>query len=233
MQRMQQKDQRLSSSRQTFYYPPTKPRQAHYPITIQVSRRDRWCIGEKLLKHIQDTNIDKKYGFLVAILLLFCGLGTVVAGGNASSSAQVSIKAQSTATRVVRIVRPHWKAFSPTAVPAPKASTMHASTSPAGPSSVSSSQPFITFTAAYATHRVLGVVSVHTLPRATLTISITYCRGQHATSPALRGASYANSNGDYIWTWKPKVSCTGLATARVTASIHGQAVSQTHVFRVG
>ena len=121
MQRMQQKDQRLSSSRQTFYYPPTKPRQAHYPTTIQVKRWDQWGIGEKFLKRIQGTHIDKKYGFLVAILLLFCGLGTVVAGANGSLAVQASIKAQSTATSVVQIVRPHWKGLSPTAVPAPKA----------------------------------------------------------------------------------------------------------------
>jgi hypothetical protein len=235
MQRMPQKDQRLSHSRQTFYYPPTKPRQAHYPTTIQVKRRDQWGIGEKFLKHIQGTNIDKKYGFLVALLLLFCCMGAVVAGGNASLSAQasVSIQAQSTATRVVQIVRPQRKEVSPTAVPAPKAGTMHASTSPSGASSASSSQPFVTFTAAYATHRVLGVVGIHTLPGAVLTISITYCSGQRATSPSLRGVSHANSKGDYVWTWKPKVSCIGLATATVKASIHGQAASQSHVFRIG
>src|SRR5437764_3171111 len=153
MQRMPQKDQRLSSSRQTFYYPPTKPRQAHYPTTIQVRRRDQWGIGEKFIKRIQSTNIDKKYGFFVAILLLFCCLGTVFAGGNASLSAQASTKkAQFVATRVVQIVRPYWKGLSLTAPPASKTGAMHVSTATSGSSSASSSQPFVTFTAAYATN---------------------------------------------------------------------------------
>lgn len=238
MQRMPQKDQRLSSSRQTFYYPPTKPRQAHYPTTIQVRRRGQWAIGEKFIKRVQSTNIDKKYGFFLAILLLFCCLGTVFAGGNGSLSAQASAKkAQSVATRVVQIVRPYWKGLSPAAPPASKTGAMHTSTSTSSASasassSASSPQPFVTFTAAYATNHVLGVVSVHTLPGTALTINITYCSGQHVTSPSLRGISYANSGGNYAWTWKPKALCAGLATVKVTASIHGQVVSQSYVFQV-
>src|SRR5690348_13321246 len=104
MQRMPQKDQRLSSSRQSFYYPPTKPRQAHYPTTIQVRRRGQWDIGEAFIKRIQGTNIDKKYGFLVAILLLLFCLGAIFEGGNASLSAQASTnRASSGPTRIVQV----------------------------------------------------------------------------------------------------------------------------------
>src|SRR5690348_8701315 len=98
MQRMPQKDRRLFSSRQSFYYPPTKPRQAHYPTTIQVRRRDQWDIGEAFIKRVQGTNIDKRYGFLVAILLLFFCLGAVFEGGNASLSAQASANRPSSGT---------------------------------------------------------------------------------------------------------------------------------------
>jgi hypothetical protein len=233
MQRMPQKDRRLSSSRQSFYYPPTKPRQAHYPTTIQVRRRGQWDIGKAFIKHVRGTHINKRFGFLVAILLLFFCLGAVVQGNNASLPAQASANRPSSgATHVAPIVRPDWESLSPTALPAAKTGAMYASTTTSRPSSASVSQPFVTFTAAYAVNHVQGIVSVHTLPGATLTISITYCSGQHATSPLLRGISHANSSGNYVWTWKPKASCTGLAAARVTASIHGQTISQSYMFRV-
>lgn len=233
MQRMPQKEQGVSSSRQSFYYPPTKPRQAHYPTTIQVRRRGQWDIGEAFIKRVQGINIDKRYGFLVVILLLFFCLGAVVRDSNASLSAQASASRPSSgATPVVQIVRPHWEGLTPTALPASKTGAVHASTTKSRSSSASASQPFVTFTAAYAVHHEQGVVSVHTLPGAALTINITYCSGQHATSPLLRGVSYADSSGNYVWTWKPKASCTGLAAARVTASIHGQAMSQSCMFRL-
>jgi hypothetical protein len=234
MQQMPQKDRGLSSSRQSFYYPPTKPRQAHYPTTIQVRRRGQWDIGEAFIKCVQGINIDKRYGFLLTILLLFFCLRAVIGGSNASLSAQASTnRPSSRASHVVQIVRPRWKDLSPTALPASKTGAMHASTATSRSPSALVSQPFVTFTAAYAINHVQGVVSVHTLPGAALTINITYCDGQHATSPLLRGISYADSRGNYVWTWKPKASCTGLAAARVTASIHGQAMNQSYMFRLG
>ena len=233
MQRMPQKDRELSSSRQSFYYPPTKPRQAHYPTTIQVRRRDQWDIGETFIKRVQGINVDKRYGFLAVILLLFFCLGAVVRGSNASLSAQATAsRPSSDARHVVQIVRPHWEGLTPTALPASKTGALHTSTTTSRSSSASPSHPFVTFTAAHAVNHEQGVVSVHTLPGAALTINITYCSGQHATSPLLRDVSYADSSGNYVWTWKPKAPCTGLAAARVTASIHGQAMSQSCMFRL-
>jgi hypothetical protein len=91
---------------------------------------------------------------------------------------------------------------------------------------------FVSFTNAYATDYASGVVSVHTLPGAALTITVNYCTGYDATSRSLKGISYADGNGDHTWTWEPETKCRGAATASVTASLNGQSVSNTDEFTV-
>lgn len=75
-------------------------------------------------------------------------------------------------------------------------------------------------------------VAVHTLPGAALTISVKYCSGRYATSESLKGTQYANAAGDNIWTWDPETTCTGTATAYVTASLNGQSASNSVSFPV-
>ncbi len=93
-------------------------------------------------------------------------------------------------------------------------------------------QLFVTITSAYATDYSSGSVSVHTLPGAALTISVTYCSGRSATSGSLQGTKYADSAGNYTWTWEPETKCKGTATAYVSASLNGQSASDSKDFTV-
>ncbi len=71
---------------------------------------------------------------------------------------------------------------------------------------------------------------VHTLPGASLAISVSYCNGSVDQSSALKGTFTADSTGYYEWRWAPQATCTGgpaywSGTATVTAQLNGQTAS--------
>jgi len=78
----------------------------------------------------------------------------------------------------------------------------------------------ITFTTVSA-----GDILVRTRPGATLTIKVLYCSGKYATSQSLQGSSTADSNGDDEWTWNVETTCSGQATAYVTATSGGKTIT--------
>jgi hypothetical protein len=45
-------------------------------------------------------------------------------------------------------------------------------------------------------------------------------------------SEYANSGGNYTWTWVPSTNCKRTATAYVTASLNGQSTSNSTSFNV-
>ncbi len=74
-------------------------------------------------------------------------------------------------------------------------------------------------------------VCVRTLPGASLTIQVTYCKGSVDQSTALKGTFTADKAGFYEWSWTPKATCQGnppgatgfwKGTAEVTATLGGQ-----------
>ncbi len=52
-------------------------------------------------------------------------------------------------------------------------------------------------------------VCVHTLPGASLTIKVTYCKGNVDQSTALKGTFTADKTGYYGWSWTPQATCRG------------------------
>jgi hypothetical protein len=90
----------------------------------------------------------------------------------------------------------------------------------------------ITFTCAVAVDYSYGNVCVHTQPNAALTITVTYCSGYNATSGSLKGTVYANSAGNYEWSWVPETKCRGAATAYLDGSWQGQSTSNSDGFNV-
>lgn len=116
----------------------------------------------------------------------------------------------------------------PTAKPTPKP-TPRPTPKPTQPPAPSLA---ITFTCASAVDYSYGQVCVHTEQGAALTITVTYCSGYDATSDSLQGTVYANSVGNYEWTWEPETKCRGAATATVNATWNGQSVSNTDTFTV-
>src|SRR5258708_20805420 len=52
-----------------------------------------------------------------------------------------------------------------------------------------------------------GLACVHTLPKAVLTISVTYCNGSIDQSSSLKGTFLAVSTGYYEWHWSPHAPC--------------------------
>ncbi len=72
-----------------------------------------------------------------------------------------------------------------------------------------------------------GLACVHTLPKAVLTISVTYCNGSVDQSSSLKGTFNADRTGYYEWHWMPQAPCQNgpaywSGTARVTAQLDGQ-----------
>lgn len=94
-----------------------------------------------------------------------------------------------------------------------------------------SAQPIsLTFTCASGTLRGIGKVCIHTQPQAALTITVRYCDG--TTAKGLRGNVFANSSGNYTWTWLVRTSCAGTATATVTAKWNGQSITSADSFTI-
>jgi hypothetical protein len=74
----------------------------------------------------------------------------------------------------------------------------------------------VRFTCAQAVNHHAGRVCVQTQARAALTIKIRYCTNYYAVSKSLKGTQFADTRGNYIWTWIPDTKCSGAAVAYVT-----------------
>lgn len=112
-------------------------------------------------------------------------------------------------------------------------------TAPPTPSSTSTpntntpSPPLtLVFTCASGTVGGTGQVCVHTLPNASLTLSVRYCDGNLAKGKGFHGATYADNNGNFTWRWEISTSCVGSATATVAARSSGQTVTQNTTFTI-
>ena len=76
------------------------------------------------------------------------------------------------------------------------------------------------------------MVSVHTKPDATVSLTVRYCDGSYAGGKGLHGNMHADGNGNYTWRWNVSASCAGTATATVTAKSSGQTVTQSTTFTI-
>src|SRR6266567_4433431 len=54
-----------------------------------------------------------------------------------------------------------------------------------------------------------GLACVHTLPKAVLTISVTYCNGSIDQNSSLKGTFLADRTGYYEWHWMPQPTGAG------------------------
>ncbi len=101
------------------------------------------------------------------------------------------------------------------------------------PTTNTPSPPFtLVFTCASGTVGGTGQVCVHTLPNASLTLSVRYCDGNSAKGKGFHGATFADNNGNYTWRWDISTSCVGSATATVAARSSGQTISQSATFTI-
>lgn len=107
----------------------------------------------------------------------------------------------------------------------PGASATLTATPPASPGAIE-------ITCSQAENDVSGEVCIHTTPGAALTISVTYCNGLKARNTDLQGTRYADSDGNYTWTWVPETTCPGTATAHVSANGTGGSSDATGAFTV-
>lgn len=88
----------------------------------------------------------------------------------------------------------------------------------------------LTFTCASGQLHGTGKVCVHTLPRASLSITVRYCNGAEARG--LHSGVTADADGNYTWTWHIRTACVGTATATVTAKWQGQSVTSSETFTI-
>ncbi len=100
------------------------------------------------------------------------------------------------------------------------------------PTSTATPLPPLTlaFTCASGQIRGTGQVCVHTLPRASLTLTVRYCDG--STAKGLHGSVTADGSGNYTWTWLVRTTCAGPAIATVTASGNGQSLTESDTFTI-
>lgn len=117
------------------------------------------------------------------------------------------------------------------AVPAPGTVVPAASAAPTV-TPPSAAPAAIEITCAQAENDVSGQICIHTTPGAALTIAVTYCNGLEARNTDLQGTRYADSYGNYTWTWVPETTCPGTATAHVTASGTGGSSDANGTFTV-
>jgi len=75
-------------------------------------------------------------------------------------------------------------------------------------------------------------VCVHTLPNASLTLSVGDVSLNLTKGKGFHGATYADNNGNFTWRWEISTSCVGSATATVAARSSGQTVTQSVTFTV-
>lgn len=119
------------------------------------------------------------------------------------------------------------------ATPSATTTTSGAVTATVAPANTQPPTPLtIAFTCASGVIGGAGKVCAHTLPHATLTLSVRYCDGSNAKGKAFHGVSYADSGGNYTWNWTVTTTCAGAATATVTATSAGHTVTSTTTFTV-
>ncbi len=157
-------------------------------------------------------------GILLVVLAL-CGLCAAI--GNAAQS--TSNAPTPTAThQVVQLVATQKPTSAPTKAPTEKPT--------AKPTPKPTEKPTPQVFDLVFTDVESGIVSVHTLPGATLSIKVLYCSGSYASSQSLKGTFTADPGGDYLWAWNVETSCHGRATATVTASWHGRTITKSANF---
>ena len=161
----------------------------------------------------------------VSVIVLVCTLASVAALGNAFLN-QATGAAHNT---------PGGQTNGQAGAPTTGNTTPTAATSPTATSAPTTPTPSsfaITFTCASGSIGGTGQVCVHTLPNASVSISVRYCDGNDATGKGLRGSAHTNGSGDYTWQWKVTTHCAGAATATVTAKSGGQTVTDRTTFTI-
>lgn len=119
------------------------------------------------------------------------------------------------------------------ATPGATTTTSASSATTATPANTQPPTPLtIAFTCASGVAGGTGKVCVHTLPHASLSLTVRYCDGSYAKGKAFHGVSYADSNGDYTWSWTVTTTCIGAATATVTATSAGKTVTSATTFTI-
>lgn len=181
-------------------------------------------------------------GLIVGSIVTLFALIFVSAGGmtnaqqtvQTTSSSSVGTSPSPTTTTIVKTSQARATTgvatAIPTTVPSRVSQPTQVPTQPIQPTPVPSLS--LVFTGANAVDYSQGIVGIHTLPGAALTITVTYCSGHEAVSNSLRGTSYADGGGNHTWTWIPETKCRGTATADVIASDNGQSIEQADNFTV-
>lgn len=159
----------------------------------------------------------------VTVIVLVCTLASVAAlGGGLLSGATGTARNAPGGQTNGQVVAPTTGNTTPTAAASPTAE-------PATPTPPSFA---VTFTCASGSIGGTGQVCVHTLPNATVSLTVRYCDGSYATGKGLRGSAHTNGSGDYTWRWKVTTHCAGAATATVTAKSSGQTVTDHTTFTI-
>lgn len=161
----------------------------------------------------------------VSVIVLVCTLASVAAlGGGLLNSMAGNPRNTPGGQTNGQAVAPTTGNTTPTVVASPTATN-----APATPTPPSFS---ISFTCASGSLGGTGQVCVHTLPNATVSLTVRYCDGNYATGKGLRGSAHTNSSGDYTWRWKVTTHCAGAATATVIAKSSSQTVTDRTTFTI-
>jgi hypothetical protein len=178
-------------------------------------------------QRFQGLSRRSRLGILVAavsLIVLVCTLASVAALGGGLLASTGAARNTPVGQTGGQVGAPKAGSGTPTAAVSPTAT--------GGTETPTAATLTLAFTCASGSIGGTGQVCVHTLPNASVSLSVRYCDGNDAKGSGLRGATRADGNGDYTWRWKVTTRCAGTATATVTAKSSGQTVTQSTTFTI-
>lgn len=178
-------------------------------------------------QRFQGLSRRSRVGILVAavsVIVLVCTLASVAALGGGLLASTTGARNTPAGQTGGQVGAPTSGSATPTAAVSPTA-TGEAQTPTAAALTLA-------FTCASGSIGGTGQVCIHTLPNASVSLTVRYCDGNNAKGSGLRGAVRANGDGDYTWRWKVTTHCAGATTATVTAKSSGQTVTQSTTFTI-
>lgn len=132
----------------------------------------------------------------------------------------------------VALLCSHMPAIGSGALGASDSSTATAAASATAKATATTPAFALAFTCASGAVKQTARVCVHTIPSATLTITVRYCDGSYAGGKDLHGSYTPDRSGNFIWIFAVHTRCAGTATATVTAKSAGKTVTQSKKFTI-
>ena len=209
----------LDETHQTESDATAQPRHMFEALRIETGVLGRWRRASKRMRW----GIAAA-AFVSALLIVACSSLALHVAAGIGGSATAPMYGNATSQQVTG------GSTSSSVTATPGAARTPTSTAPSAATNPASVPLTLAITCASGSLHSTGKVCAHTLPSATLSITVRYCDGTYAKG--LHSAAVADASGNYTWSWPVRMACVGSATATVTAKLNGAAITATQSFNV-